>query len=174
MLRKKIRAVHYQRMNNKKFLLILLTSLFLIVSLSCNSDQVGLGIYLVDTGELVLSDNEIQTYHSDDSSLELNPDGIEKWNSYLASVKEPKLSDSLFAREFVLKIEGREICRGKFWSFVSSTSCPEIVILDSLFPLNADHNILWIKGGYPATEDSLDTTISSELTRFFNQRNKPE
>ena len=36
----------------------------------------GFAIYLADSGELLLSENEIKTYHSDNRTLEMNENGI--------------------------------------------------------------------------------------------------
>ncbi|MCJ7514362.1 MAG: hypothetical protein MUO89_00090 [Dehalococcoidia bacterium] len=147
--------------------------MYILLSSSCNVGQKGgFGIYLVDNGELVLSERDIKAFHSADNTFELNENGIKKWNSHLTSKTEPKLADSLFSRDFVLKIEGQEICSGKFWSMVSSASYSGVVILDALFKLDSSHNIIWIKSDYPGSHmGSLDTTISSELIRFFETRN---
>lgn len=131
----------------------------------------GFAIYLADSGELLLSENEIRTYHSDNSTLELNENGIKKWNSHLTYQNTPELADSLFSREFILKIEGKEICRGQFWSHASSASYSGIVILDSLFKLDSSHNVLSIKSDYPSMSGALDPSISSELNQFFEKHN---
>jgi len=128
-------------------------------------------ISLTDSGEIVLSEHEIQAYHNDDNAFILNENGIKKWNSFLTYQTVPKLADSLFSREFVLKIEGQEICKGEFWSYASSTSFSGVVILDSLFKLDTEHNILWIKSFSMNSNTSLDAAISSELISFFEKRN---
>ncbi len=153
------------------FFLITAVLLSIFISSSCNvGHEEGFGIYLADSGELVLSEGDIKAFHTTDNTFELNENGINKWNSYQHYQTIPKLADSLFSQEFVLKIEGQEICRGKFWSNVSSTSYSGIVILDVLFKLDNEHDILWIKSGYPnSSTDSLDTTISTKLIRFFKR-----
>jgi hypothetical protein len=145
----------------------------ILVSTSCSTGQKeGFAIYLADSGELLLSENEIAAYHGDNSTLELNENGIKKWNSHLTSQDIPKLEDSLYSRDFILKIEGREICRGKFWSNVSSASYSGVVILDSLFKLDSGRNILWIRSDYPGRSEVLNPAISSELNRFFEKNNR--
>lgn len=153
----------------------LLLSIFLISS-SCNVGQKeGFGIYLSDSGELVLSEHDVKAFHSADNTLELNENGIEKWNSYLTYQTVPKLANSLFSRDFVMKIEGQEICRGKFWSNVSSASYSGVVITDALFKLDSNRNLLKIESGYPSSYmGSLDATTSSELVRFFEKHNLSE
>jgi hypothetical protein len=128
-------------------------------------------ISLTDSGEIVLSEHEIQAYHNDDNAFILNENGIKKWNSFLTYQTVSKLADSLFSREFVLKIEGQEICKGEFWSYASSTFYSGVVILDSLFKLDTEHNTLWIKSFSMNSNTSLDAAISSELISFFERRN---
>lgn len=145
----------------------------ILISSSCNVGQTeGFGIYLADSGELVLSGRDIKAFYSSDNVLELNENGIEKWNSYLTYQTIPKLADTLFSRDFVLTIEGKEICRGKFWSSASSASYSGVVILDALFKLDSSHSTLLIESGYPGSyTGSLDATISSELISFFERHN---
>lgn len=154
------------------FLIAVLLCLILVAT-SCGAGQKeGFAIYLADSGELVLSENDIAAYHRDNNTLELNGNGIKKWNSHLTSQDIPKLADSLYSRDFILKIGGREICRGKFWSNVSSAGYSGVVILDSLFKLDSSQNILWIRSDYPGRGETLNPTISSELNRFFGQNNR--
>jgi hypothetical protein len=153
--------------------LIAAVLLSILISSSCNVGQrEGFGIYLADSGELVLSERDIRAFNRADNTFELNENGIKKWNSYLTYQTIPKLADSLFSKDFILKIEGQEICRGKFWSSVSSESYSGVVILDALFEIDSIHNILRIESGYPGSYmGSLDATISSELIRFFERHN---
>jgi hypothetical protein len=139
---------------------------------SCNAGQKeDFGIYLADTGELLLSEADIKAFHASYSTFELNRDGIEKWNSYITDETAPKLKNSLFSRDFIIKIEGRELCRGKFWSGLSSATCHEIVILDSLFILDETRNTLTIQADYPGSSVPLDDSIISGLIDYFRKHN---
>lgn len=163
----------YAVTRNNTIFLITSVLLCILISSSCTVGQKeDFGIYLVDDGELVLSERDIKAFHIADNTFELNENGIKKWNSHLTSKTEPKLADSLFSRDFVLKIEGQEICSGKFWSMVSSASYSGVVILDALFELDNSNNIIRIQSGYPELDTGyLDPAISSELIRFFGTRN---
>jgi tmRNA-binding protein len=117
------------------------------------------GIYLVDSGELVLSEQHIKAYrrgmhfYVDDTEthvIELNEEGIEKWNSFMTYESIPKLNETLYKRDFVLKIEGEEIYRGKFHSMMSSMSYDGVVIMDALIKLDNDLNYIRIDYGYPS------------------------
>jgi hypothetical protein len=155
----------------KAFLLMAVLFFSTLTTASCNIGQKeGFVIYLTESGEIILTENEIEMYDSDENALELNENGIKKWNAHLTYQDVPRLADSLFSREFVLEIEGKNICRGAFWSGASSTSYSGVVILDSLFKLDSSHNTLWIKSGYPNNR-GLELSISSELYRFFEIHN---
>jgi hypothetical protein len=73
---------------------------------------------------------------------------------------------------FTLKIEGKEICRGTFWSYASSASYSGVVILDALFTLDDEHNLLWIRSEYPGATGKLDPLIGIELESFFKEQGK--
>ena len=89
--------------------LVLIPSLlFTCIYLSaCNNDEPGFGIYLVESDELVISDQHIEAYYWDSHAIELNEEGIEKWNSCITYTGIPKLQDTLYQYEFVLKLKGK-------------------------------------------------------------------
>jgi len=141
--------------------------------ISCNLERKeNFGIYLEDNGELMLWERHIQAYDPAENTLELNAEGIKRWNSYQNYQDIPKLVDSLFQSRFILKIEGKEICRGTFWSYASSASYSGVVILDSLFTLDDEHNLLWIRSEYPGVAGKLDPLIGIELESFFKEQGK--
>ncbi len=152
-------------------IIVALTLLSGIISCNLESKE-NFGIYLADTGELVLSERHVAAYQPDDNTFELNIDGIKQWNSYMVYTDIPKLNDTLFNREFIIKIEGKEICSGKFWSLVSSTLVSGITITETLFKLDGEHNLLWIRATYPGESGKLDRLISIELESLFKERDK--
>ena len=138
-------------------------------SRSSAPSQVRFALILADTGEVLLTENDVAAYFSDNHTLTLYSSGIDKWNSHLTYRDIPKLAESLFKREFVIEVDGIEICRGKFWSGVSSASVDGVVILDSLFRLDPDRNSIWIESGYPAG-GPLDPSVSSAIDRALRRR----
>jgi hypothetical protein len=131
-----------------------------------DSGEPGFGIYLADTGELVLSEQHIKAYRrnihltvagEDTHAIELNAEGIEKWNSYMTYEGTPKLKDTLYKRDFVVKVEGKEIYGGKFYSGLSSATYDGVIILDTIMKLDEEHNRIFITNGYfekpPASEE---------------------
>ncbi len=162
-------------MITKKTFLLLVAALTLALSslLACNSgEEIGFGIYLIDSEELVLSEHHVKVYHKDTHTIELNEEGIRKWNSYMTYESIPKLKDTLFSRDFMLKIEGKEIYRGKFYSSVSSTSYSGVVIMDALVGLSGVNNAIRIEFGYPRSPSGSekDPRDSSEVFNFFERR----
>jgi len=145
-----------------------------------STGEPGFGIYLVDNGELVLSEQHIKAYYrnihlteaeEDTHAIELNKAGIEKWNSYMDYEGIPKLQDTLFKRDFAVRIEGKEIYRGKFYSMVSSSTYDRVVILDALLKLDEDNNRIYISYGYPASlfASSEDPRNSPEIISFLDK-----
>ena len=162
-------------MISKKTSLLLITTCILLLCglLACgHGDEPGFGIYLVDSGELVLSENHIKVYHGDSHTIELNEAGIEKWNSYLTYDSIPKLKESLYSRDFVLKVEGKEMYQGKFYSMVSSASYPGVVILDALIKLEGERNTIRIEYGYawsPSNSED-DPRNQPEIIDFLTRK----
>lgn len=153
--------------------ILLITTLFLLTSLllSCDGgEDVGFGIFLVDSGELVLSEQHIKVYHKNTHEIELNEEGIEKWNSYLPYETIPQLG-GLFAKDFLITIEGTEVYRGKFYSAASSTSYPGVIILDTLFALDSKNNTIKIEFWYPGPlSPEEDPRNSSAAISFFEEQ----
>ena len=180
-------------MNNnpvKKCILLFAALIVLIVAgvLSCSTEddgpvgEPGFGIYLADTGELVLSEHHIKAYHrnvhltvseeEDTHAIELNKSGIEKWNSYMTREDAPKLRETLYQRDFIVKVEGKEIYGGKFYSMLSSTTYDGIVILDAVVKLDEERNRIYICNGYvtvpPPSEEDLRN--SPEVIDFMDKQ----
>jgi len=127
------------------------------------------GLYLADTDELVLSEQHIAAYRPDESAFILNEEGITRWNSFHTYTGIPKLGESLYQRDFIIKIEGEELCRGKFYSLASSASYAGLAIIDSLLPMDTDiHNKLWLISDYPGMSlgETYDS-IKAELAAVF-------
>ena len=133
------------------------------------------GIYLASSNELVLSEHHIEAYYKDTHTIELNAEGIEKWNSYLTYTTIPKLTDCLFSQYFVLKIGGDEIYRGQFHSSASSIVYPGIFISDALFKLDERRNTISIGFSYALPAESKqqpeDPRNSPQVLSFFEKAN---
>ncbi|MDV2989556.1 MAG: hypothetical protein P3T54_05350 [Dehalogenimonas sp.] len=162
-----------QFMPKRIILILLIVSQLTMTLVGCSASESkgGFSVILADTGESLLTESDIKAYHADTNSLELNTSGISKWNSQLIYQDAPKLEDSMFGREFIIEIEGKEVGRGKLWSNASSSTFLGLVILDALGRLDNANNTLWIQSGYPNT-GTLPPTISSELIRYFEKQDK--
>lgn len=158
--------------NSKKAVLALLLTAVIVIlfsAASCGGEKFG--IYLEDTGDLVLSEKHIKAYNPAENSFELNEKGIKQWNSFQTYEGMPNLAETLTSRGFVMKIDGREICRGKFWSNAISARFEGIVILDTLMPFNDVNKVFKLEAGYPGFQAGpLNPAITAELTRFFESK----
>ncbi len=153
----------------KAKLLIAVIAVLLAAQVSgCGLLKENFAIVLADTGETILTERHIAAYHGD-GTIDLNQKGIEKWNSYHTYPDIPKLANTLYNKEFIIKIDGKELCRGKFWSNVSSASVDGIVILDSLFRMDDKNHSIQIQFSYPG-RGPLPNSINSELDLFFGER----
>ena len=109
---------------SKIFLFLAVILLLGTIALTgCSKKTSGdFGIYLVDSGELVLSDQYIKAYYQRDHTIQLNEKGIERWNYFQTYTGIPKLDNTLYGRDFMVRLKGEEIYTGKFYSRVSSAS----------------------------------------------------
>ena len=152
------------RRSKLAFFLILATMLPLLNSCALTENATantspGFGIYLADTGELVISDADMVAYHTGsyflnngrDQSIELNRAGIERWNSFVPQHPGPKMWESLYGREFIVRIGDKEMYHGRFWSMLSSASVEGPVIMESMMKLDSTHNRIGIFSGYVTT-----------------------
>jgi len=98
----------------------------------------GFGIYLIESGELVISDLEIIYYNKTSHEIKLTDVGVEK----IESLQVP-----MNGTGFVIKVEGREIYRGAFWSPISSLPYHGVVI-ETL----VNKNFIRIEAGYPSSQ----------------------
>ncbi len=162
---------------NVKFIALLAILLLVPVLGSCRAVErspspttttpsAAFALILADTGEVLLTESDIEAYDNVNHALVLNESGILKWNSHLTYQDIPKLDDSLFRRKFIVKVEGKELCRGTFWSNLSSTSAEGVVIVDSILKLGAVRHSISIESGYPSSR-SLDPSIDSALQRVL-------
>ena len=157
----------------KKTSILLITTLFLLISLllSCDGgEDVGFGIFLVDSGELVLSEQHIKIYHKETHEIELNEDGIEKWNSYMTYTTIPRLAETLCGEDFLIMVEGTEAYRGRFSSYVVSTIPPGVTIVDTLFKLDSEHNSIRIDIGYPYFPSGEDPRNNPDILSFLEEQ----
>lgn len=147
---------------------VLALCLFAFCLCSCaGQHEEGFGIYLAGSGELLLSEKHMEAFCAEEDQFVLNGSGMERWNSFQVYETVPRLADSLYQSEFVIRIDGKEICRGRFWSSASSMSCSGIVILDALFQVDSDYNTLKIRSGYGTGENPLDASVKSSLVSYF-------
>ncbi|OGN94976.1 MAG: hypothetical protein A2Z75_08560 [Chloroflexi bacterium RBG_13_50_10] len=156
----------------KLWLGIIILSIIAFLTAGCDGgEEVGFGIFLVDSGELVLSEQHIKVYHKNTHEIELNEEGIEKWNSYITYETIPRLAEGLFAKDFLVMVEGIEAYRGHFSSMASSTIPPGVTIVDTLFRLDSKNNTIRIEVGYPwSFRPEEDPRNNSDVFSFLEEQ----
>lgn len=114
------------------------------------------GIYLLESDELVISEQEIIYYNKTSHEIKLTDTGVEKIEDLQVPVN---------GADFVIKVEGEEIYRGAFWSPISSLSYNGFVI-ETL----VTDNSIKIVVGYPSSQ--FQGEDARENTKIFNYLEK--
>jgi len=154
----------------KKFVILLIifvigifsASVWLILSYQLKNSE-GFEIYLVNTGELVISNEDIISYNKSSHEIKLNGEGI---------IKVKNLD--LYKKSFVIKINGKEIYNGSFWSSISSMSFSGVVIIDVITIQHDSSDIIRIETGYPGSDffKGSDPRNNQEILVYFREAGK--
>ena len=156
---------------------IIIVLLFIVsISVSCvyaKEADVGFGIYLLETGELILSDKHIVSYNKNTHEIELTEEGVENWTSYIPYEKSssgrmiPRCG-GLDPKEFVLKLNGEETYRGKFDTVCGSTARFGMLLGDTRF-LSGDKKNIIIIDFLPRDKTEKDPRDNKDLMDYFEQ-----
>ena len=119
------------------FVLLIVTGTYLLLFVM-RPPEGGFGIYLLESGELVISDIEIVSYNKTSHEIKLTDAGAAK----IEGIHVP-----LNGTDFVIKVEGEEIYRGAFWSPISS-----IPYHGPLIETLVTDNTVKIQAGYPPSQ----------------------
>ena len=117
--------------------LVVVTGTYLLLSAMKPAEK-GFGIYLLESGELVISDMEIISYNRTSHEIRLTEAGVARIEAIQVPVN---------GTGFVVKVEGKEIYRGAFWSPISSLPYRGVVIQT----LVTDNSVK-IEPGYPSSQ----------------------
>ena len=160
------------RINKRNtFLLIIMLLIYIFPLQSYDDPEQKFGIFLSETGELVLSEEHIEACNAETHEIELNQRGIEKWNSYMTYESIPKLAETLYNKDFVVRIDDEDVYMGKFWSMVSSAIPDCITITESLMKLDDMHNTIQIRLDFgPQSANDKDPRNNPKIRIFFRER----
>ncbi len=134
----------------------------------CQAKQTGFGLILTDTGETLLTENDIEAYVDDENGFVLNESGIEKWNSHITYAGQPEIKKTLVSRQFIIKIDGEKICSGEFSTMFDSNMISKTVIFESVFRLDEFQHTLWIQDGWGASR-TLNPATREKLVGYFGE-----
>lgn len=160
-------------MRVQRIWLALIIALLLVpVLLSGCSGAGSFKIALTDTGDIVLTDDYIKAYDWQTHTIELNAKGIQKWNSFSEYSTIASETKSLFGKDFVVSLDGKELYRGRFLSNIVSSSYDGVVILDAILKRDNEHNTIQINFGYPSSAFTTgqDPRNNLELEEYLDKR----
>ena len=114
------------------------------------------GIYLVKNNGLIIADNDITSYTWSSHILRLTEDSAKR-------IRE--LSVPVSGEPFALKVNGKEMYSGYFWTSISSVSCNGVVI----DVLKIQDNCVRIEKGYPSESffTGEDPRNRKEIFEYF-------
>jgi hypothetical protein len=91
---------------------------------------------LVESGEVILTDDHIATYIWERHRIVLTPQGVDRWESFskLDESKSPPIRKlgSLTSKEFVVRIGDVDLYRGHFSSMASSLMQSGVLLYDTM------------------------------------------
>ena len=126
-------------MNFYNRITLIVLVLLLLSALSCDKEQsgeTGFAIILIESGELILTDEHISEYIWDEHRIRLRPKGIERWESFVEfdRSQDPPVRKlgGLTNKEFVVTLNEDEMYRGHFSSMASSLMNPGVLIYDTM------------------------------------------
>ncbi len=143
------------------------------IDLHCDTQNIaakGFAIYLAETGETVLSEQDIISYEPTTGTFILTDIGAGKISKPEYRLEWPA---DLYQKVFLAKIGNEEIYRGKFWSWISSSSEPGIVMQPALLA-QTDVQAFQVTSGYvsePKPED-LDKINDERILERFRSLGK--
>ena len=121
------------------------------------------GLYLVENGELIISDRDILSYNKTNHEIKLTKGGVERFQGL-----------DLYQRTFVIKLKGEEMYEGAFWSYLSSRVYEGVVILDIILIQDDVTDSLTIEPWYPPGlfYGAEDPRLNTEIFNYFQKIGK--
>lgn len=121
-------------LSGRDILIAVALSAFLLSS--CGARNSGFVISLVESGEVILTDDHIATYIWKKHGIILTPEGIDQWESLakLDETRDPPIRKlgKLTSKEFVVTVGDVEMYRGHFSSMFSSLIQPGVLLYDTM------------------------------------------
>jgi len=141
---------------------ILVTTVWFITSNQFVVSNEQFGIYLLENDELVISDKDIISYNRTSHEIKLNQEGIAKIRTL-----------DLCRKPFVMRLNGRTIYSGSFWSDIFSFPYSGIVITDILAVQHGSTDTIRIEPCYPPQFcECVDPRNNHELFNYFERVGK--
>jgi hypothetical protein len=155
-------------------LIVLVGCLVVLLLLSCDNVKTneGLAILLVQSGEVILSDEHVAGYSLADHTIILTPKGVDRWKSFACydHTQEPPIPKlgELSGKEFVMTVDGEEMYHGHFCSFAMSRIYPGVQIYDTLIMTDR----LTVRFQRIDNEPKVDPRGRPEIVAYFRAHGK--
>lgn len=156
--------------------LFILSSIFLVFIImgifrgETSDSNSKFAVYLTDTNLEVFSEDDLISYNPVKSQFKFTEAGAEKMKAYQTTTY---INGGLYQKSFVAKLGDEELYSGKFWTNLSSSSYPGIVISD-VFMISPEYNTLTVASQYPGdTNLENDELIKDKrIIEHFKEINK--
>lgn len=139
--------------------------------------NIGFGIYL-KSGHLVIAGDDVESYDRETHGIKLTEEAARRWYYSYAlyqesgnEMKKPNLYGGLYQKEFVVKLSGKELYSGVFWSKDSPIVYQGISIIDTK-GAGSDRKI-WIETDYSdLNTNKEDLRDNPDLMNYFRGRGR--
>jgi hypothetical protein len=145
------------------FLSIIIVGVWFILNDLYLSSSGEFGLYLMENGELIISDQDILSYNKTIHEIKLTRGGVERLKSL-----------DLYQRNFVIKLSGVEMYEGAFWSYLSSRIYEGVVILDIHLIQEDVTDTMIIEPWYPPElfNGPEDPRLNTKIFNYFQKIGK--
>ena len=149
-------------------------TVFFVSSCAVEEVEERFAISLVESGEVVLSEEHIAEYVLDTHTIVLTPGGLDRWKSFIKydgshEPPTPQLGGGLAGKEFVVTIAGKEMYRGHFWSMLMSSLGTGVQIYDTLIVVRGT---LSVRIQRLENEPKEDPRGRREIVAYFREKDK--
>ena len=127
----------------------------------------GFAVYLAGNNEPIISDRDIVFYNKTSHQIKLNEEGVNR-------TKKFDYFTTMYHKSFIVKLNGKEMYNGSFWSDMDSMSYSGVAIMDILAIQRGLTDTIRIEPCYPSVKfcEGVDPRDNSEIFDYFHRIGK--
>ncbi len=123
-------------------------------------------ISVPETGDILISEGDVISYDDITHTFKLTDDAVKR----LESLNGTQGLGNLYQKEFIVKLNDKELYRGKFWSNLSSLTPSGVFMSDPMFAhVNNEIRISVFSFAEPQVKNILDNL---DLSQYFEKQGK--